>query len=85
VDADGIIGDDNNSTDTFVSGVSAATAATVEKTKNINYPDESSVISDITGTLSVRGSDKKKEEQTLNKTTTTGEDPGNRRQDTNDE
>jgi hypothetical protein len=65
VDADGIIGDDNNSTDTFVSGVSAATAATAEKTTSINYPDESSVISDITGTLSVRGSDKKKEEQTL--------------------
>jgi hypothetical protein len=85
VDADGIIGDDNNSTDTFTSGVSAATVVTVDKTTDINYPDESSIISDITGNLSLRGSDKKKEEQALIKTTTTGEAPGNRWQDTNDE
>jgi hypothetical protein len=82
---DGIIGDDNNSTDTFASGVSGAIAVTVDKTTNVNYPDESSVISDLTGNLSLRGSDKKKEEQKLTKTTTTGEAPGNRRQDTNDE
>jgi hypothetical protein len=85
VDAGGIIGDDNNSTGTFASGVSAVTAVTVDKTTNVNYTDESSVISDLTGNLSLRGSDKKKEEQTLSKTTTTGEDPGNRRQDTNNE
>jgi hypothetical protein len=83
VDADGIIGDNNNSTDTFASGVLAATAAMVDKTTNVNYPDESSVISDLTGNLSLRGSDKKKEEQTLTKTTTTGEAPGNRPKDTN--
>jgi hypothetical protein len=85
VDADGIIGDDNNSTDTFALGVSAAKVVTVDKTTNINYPDKSSVISGITVNLSLRGSDKKKEEHTLIKTTTTGEDPGNRQQDTNDE
>jgi hypothetical protein len=85
VDADGIIGDDNNSTDTFALGVLAATAAMVDKTTNVNYLDESSVISDLTGNLSLRGSDKKKEEQTLTTTTTTGEAPGNRRQDTGDE
>jgi hypothetical protein len=86
VDVDGIIGDDNNSTDTFASGVSAATAVTVDKTTNVNYPDKSSIISDLTGNLSLRGSDKKKEEHTLlTKTTTTGEAPGNRRQDTSNE
>jgi hypothetical protein len=57
----------------------------VDKTTNVNYLDESSVISDLTGNLSLRGSDKKKEEQTLTTTTTTGEAPGNRRQDTSDE
>jgi hypothetical protein len=57
----------------------------VDKTTNVNYLDESSVISDLTGNLSLRGSDKKKEEQTLTKTTTTGEATGNRPKDTNDE
>jgi hypothetical protein len=68
VDADGIIGDDNNSTDTFASGALAATAATVEKTTKVNYSDKNSVTSNLTGNLSSRGSDKKKEEQALTKT-----------------
>jgi hypothetical protein len=71
-DADGIIGDDNNSTGTFASGVLAVTAVTVDKTTNVNYTYESSIMSDITSNLSLRGSDKKKEEQTLTKMTTTG-------------
>jgi hypothetical protein len=85
VDVDGIIGDDNNSTDTFALGVSAATAATVDKTTNVNYSDEHSVISDLTINLSLRGSGKKKEEQALTKTTTTGESTGDRPKDKNDE
>jgi hypothetical protein len=84
-DADGIIGDNNNSTDTFASGVSAATAVTVEKTTNVNYSDENSVLSDLTSNLSLRGSDRKKEEQPLTKSTPTGEAAGNRPTENNDE
>jgi hypothetical protein len=43
-------------------GISAATAATVEKPTNMNYSDNNSVLSDLTSNLSLRESEKKKED-----------------------
>jgi hypothetical protein len=57
----------------------------VDKTTNVIYLDKHSIIRELTSNLSLRGSDKKKEEQALTKTTTTGEATGDRPKDKNDE
>jgi hypothetical protein len=48
VDADGILGDDNNSTDTFTSNVSAATAATIDQRSQDDHSCVGSLVSEMT-------------------------------------
>jgi hypothetical protein len=85
VDADGLNGDDNNSTGTFQTNCSAATAVTVENTKNTDYSDDHSGLSALMGNLSIKESRKKKDKQRMVQETTKSVATDNRPEDKQDE
>jgi hypothetical protein len=85
VDADGLIGDDNNSTDTFRTNCSAATAATTENKSATYQQDEHSIISDLTGNLTLQEPANKMSDIRPKNNNTTSETPDDRPQKKQDE